>query len=113
MSDDSDVFIILLFVASEMFGYLYFRQGTTNRGGVTYHNVGSLIGHLEGNICKTLISFHALTSSDFTFYKVMVNKTKSVSLLNSLGSQYPNLDEIADFVIHTVYNRPKKINSPG
>ena len=38
----------------------------------------------------------------------MVNKTKSVSLLNSLGSQYPNLNEIIDFVIHTIYNRLQK-----
>ena len=89
MSDDSDVFIISLFVASEMLGHFYFRQGTTNRGGVTYHNVGSSAGHLGESICKTLISFYALTGSDFTFpfsrrpkyevYKVMVDKTKSVS----------------------------------
>ena len=38
----------------------------------------------------------------------MVNKTKSVHLLNSFGSEYPNFNEIIDFVIHTIYNRPKK-----
>ena len=112
------MFIILLFVASEMLGDLYFRQGTTNKGGVVYHNIGSLAGYLGEDISKNLVSFHALTGSDFTFpffrrskyqaYKVMVNKTKSVSLLNSLGRQYPNLNEIIDFVIHTIYNRPKK-----
>ena len=66
VADDTDVYINLLII-SHVENKLYFRQGkTTDRKGITYQDVGSLVNKLGEDICKVLPLFHALNGSDFT-----------------------------------------------
>lgn len=124
VADDTDVFILLLFVASKCERGLYFRQGTaSSRTGITYHNIRALAGHLGENICSVLPAFHALTGSDYTqpffgrskfkcFQKMQKNPETSEKLktLNNLDAdQY----EITDFILHVIYNRPITERTPG
>ena len=68
VSDDTDVFVILLSIATEMHGELYFSQGKVTVGkGIEYHNVSSLASHLGAACCGILAGFHALTGCDFTY----------------------------------------------
>ena len=68
VSDDTDVYIILLSIAKEMEGELYFRQGKSTVGkGIEYHNVTSLAALLGDESCRALPAFHALTGCDFTY----------------------------------------------
>ena len=129
VSDDTDVFIILLSVVDHMKGVLYFRQGKNTTGsGIEYHNVSALAEVLGKHCCKNLPAFHALTGCDFTYpffrrakyqaFVMMMNLRKakkrlpSVHLLVSLGTFDPNFSEITDFVLHTIYNRPRTELSP-
>ena len=67
VADDTDVFILLLFVADKATKNLYFRQGTKNsKAGITYHDVKALAQHLGRELCNSLPAFHVLTGSDFT-----------------------------------------------
>ena len=125
--DDTDVFIILLSIATQMKGDLFFRQGRSTGKGLEYHNVRSLAEKLGDECCKNLPAFHALTGCDFTYpfyrrskYQSFVNmmnlknsksRRNSVGLLDSLGTLEPDVKKISDFVIHTMYNRPIKENS--
>ena len=128
VSDDSDVFFILLSVSCEMRGNLYFRQGKKTVGkGIEYHNVSSLAEHLAEPCCRNLPAFHALTGCDFTFaffrrskltsFNMMMNMKKSkkrqVTLhqLDTLGTENVNYDDVLDFIVHTIYNRPAKEKS--
>lgn len=130
VSDDTDVFIILLSIASEMHGILYFRQGKTTIGkGIEYHNVTSLASHLGKECCDVLPGFHALTGSDFTYpffrrskstaFGMMMNmngnrkRGTTHHLLKSLGTNDVDNNDIIDFIIHTVYNRPEKEKTPA
>ena len=64
VAGDSDVFILLLFTASQCQSTLYFRQGTNkSKDGITYHNVSTLANFLGEDICKILPSFHALNDA--------------------------------------------------
>ena len=124
VADDTDVYILLLFVARQCGGLLYFRQGTsTSKVGITYHNIKELAEHLGPELCECLPAFHVVTGSDYTqpffgrskfqiFRKVQKN-LHMLTLLSTLGSSEPNLDEVVDFVLHVVYNRPKKEKTPG
>ncbi len=124
VSDDTDVFVLLLFVAAECNGQVYVRQGTTSsKDGITYHNIKALTEHLGDGICKTLPAFHALTGSHFTqpffgrskyrSFKKMCQNLDSTLLLSSLSSAESHVDEVTDFVLHIIYNRPKKEKTPG
>ena len=64
VSDDTDVFVILLSIVSHMKGTLFFRQGKGTD--LEYHNVSSLGEVLGEQCCKNLPAFHALTGCDFT-----------------------------------------------
>ena len=129
VSDDTDVYIILLSVIPKMRGQLFFRQGKSTVGkGIEYHNVTSLAGVLGERCCRNLPAFYALTGCDFTYpffqrskylvFSLMMNLRKaknrrvSVHLLDSLGTENVNVDAIIDFVLHTVYNRPIKEKTP-
>ena len=62
------MFVILLSIATEMHGELYFRQGKVTVGqGIEYQNVSSLASHLGAACCGILSGFHALTGCDFTY----------------------------------------------
>ena len=123
-SDDTDVFIILLSIVKHLNGRLYFRQGYKTVGkGIEYHDVSALEAYLGDECCRNLLAFHALTGSDFTYpffgrgknqsFSMMMNlrksKTRVVSVgkLDTLGTNEPNVGEIIDFILHTIYNRPK------
>ena len=102
---------------------LYFREATvSSRFGVTYHNVKALADHLGESVCNILSAFHALTGSDFTqpffgrskftSYKKM-QKIQSISQPDTLGSLHANQTTITDFILHTIYNRPRNEKTPG
>ena len=126
VSDDTDVFIILLSIALHINGTLLFRQGTSSR--LEYHNVSSLAAHLGDKCCRNLPAFHALTGCDFTFtfygrtknraFNLMINKNNAkrrsttFHLLDSLGSDNPNLEDITKFILQTIYNRPLREKTP-
>ena len=112
-----------------MNGTLYFCQGTSaGRKGVEFHNVSSLANFLGEHCCRNLSAFHALTGSDFTYsffrrtkfrsFTIMMNlkkaKCRSTSdhQLDTLGSNDPNYEQLRDFVLHTIYNRPLSEKSP-
>ena len=126
VADDTDVYILLLSVASQMKGTLLFRQGTSSC--IEYHNVSALAEHLGYECCKNLPGFHALTGCDFTYpfygrsknraFNMMMNISKSKKrnttyhLLDSLGSIEPNFEDLTKFVLNTIYNRPLHETSP-
>ena len=113
-------------LSPDMKGTLYFRQGVGND--IEYHDVSSLATHLGEHCCKNIPSFHALTGCDFTYpfyrrtkfqsFTMMMNLKKTrkrsttVDLLDTLGTHNPNYDEIIDFILHTVYNRPSTEKTP-
>ncbi len=67
VADDTDVFVLLLYVSAKCESSLFFRQGTSSsRGGISYHNVKALAENLGDDICKQLPAFHALTGCDYT-----------------------------------------------
>ena len=89
MSDDTDVNINLLFSAHHVENKLYFRQGkTTDRKGITYHDVGSLEIKL------------GLTWSSY-------------QLLSFMATENVNMNEVTRFILKVIYNRPEKEFSPG
>ena len=67
VAEDTDVFVLLLYISNLTEVNMYFRQGTkSSKSGITYHNVTSLAGKLGRDICNCLPAFHALTGSDYT-----------------------------------------------
>ena len=118
VSDDTDVFVILLSVTKEMKGALYFRQGVSSN--LEFHNVTSLASYLGERCCDNLPSFHALTGCDFTYpffrrtkttaFTMMMNLknakkcSATVNQLDSLGTRNPDFEVIIDFILHTIYN---------
>ena len=124
VADDTDVYILLIFVADKCTFNLYFRQGTTSsKEGITYHNVKALANHLGEQICKCLPAFHVLTGSDYTqpffgrskfcCFKKMQKNPDTMILLSSLDSTDADVDKVIDFTLHVIYNRPKKEKTPG
>ena len=53
VADDTDVYILVLFISNQANGTIYFRQGTSSsKQGITYHNVTALAYKLGNDICK-------------------------------------------------------------
>ena len=119
VSDDTDVLIILLSIVSKMHGDLFFRQGKSTIGkGIEYHNVSSLASYLGEDCCQILPAFHALTGSDFTYpffrrskyqsFSLMMNMKKSRNrvssyhLLNMLGTNEVNSEDVIEFLLRTI-----------
>lgn len=97
---------------------LYFYQGSSSsKAGITYH-VSSAASEFGESICKILPSFHALIGSGFTktFYhrskiqsfKKILTLPSAINLLPSLATVRVNVAQIIGFVLHIVYNRPKR-----
>ena len=124
VADDSDVYILCLFVAAYCKGIVYFRQGTqAGKQGITYHNITSLARYLGKEVCDILPNFHALTGSDYTnpFYKrskiqafkKMISKPDIYpKLLSSLSTHEANLEDVTNFVLYVIYNRPSSEKIP-
>jgi len=86
--DDTDVFIILLSIAAQMKGHLFFRQGRSTGKGLEYHNVRSLAERLGDKCCENLPVFHALTGCDFTYPFYRRSKYQSfVNMMNLRNSK--------------------------
>ena len=124
MADDTDVFILLLHVSINCNETLYLRQGTTfSRDGITHHNVTSLSSQLGEKICAILPAFHSLTDSDFkkpffgrskiNSFKKLLSKPESIDLMSSMNTDHVNIEKVTHFVLHAIYNRPKREKSPG
>ena len=124
MADDTDAFILLLHVSINCNEALYFRQGTTSsRDGITYHNVTSLSSHLGEKICAILPAFYSLTGSDFTktffrrskinSFKKLLSKPESINLMSSMSADDFDIEKVTYFVLHIIYNRPKREKSSG
>ena len=124
VADDTDLFIPLLHVSINCNETLYFRQGTTSsRDNITYHNVTSLSNQLEEKICAILPAFHSVTGSDFTkpffgrskinSFKKLLSKPESMDLMSSMNTDHVDIEKVTYFVLHVIYNRPKRGKSPG
>ena len=58
VADDTDVYILLLYVSQYCSGKVYFRKGTgSSNDGTTYHDVKSLLNHLGEAVCKIMPAF--------------------------------------------------------
>ena len=103
VADDSDIFILLLFTASQCQSTLYFRQGTNkSEDGITYHNVSTLANFL-GDICKILPSFHAFfRCSKIMSFKKIMNCPAYGNLLASHSTDQANIPDVMDFIIHVI-----------
>ena len=124
VADDTDIYLSLLFIAPQIKSKLYFRQGKSrDKTGIEYHDVHSLARHLEPEICSILPAFHSLTGTDFTnpfFGRTKVTAFKKLLLkriyclkLQSLGSESVNMDDVIDFILRIIYNRPLTEKTPG
>ena len=115
VADDTDVYILLIFISNQANGTIYFGQGTSSsKQGITDHNVATIANELGNDICNFFPAFHALTGSDFTrtfyqrskiqsFKKSMKTPSKA-DLLHSLQTEKAIVSEVIDFVIHIIYN---------
>ena len=121
--DDTDIYICLIRIACYCRSILYFLQGTSSgKAGITYH-VSAAASEFGESECKILPSFHALTGSDFTKtfncrskiqnFKKMLTQPSAINLLFSLATLRLDVAQIIDFVLHIVYNRPKREKTPG
>ena len=128
VADDTDVFILLLYVSVNCNETLYFRQGTiSSRDGITYHNVTSLSSQLGGGdsigICAIHPAFHSLTGSDITkpffgrskisSFKKLLSKPESMDLMSSMNTDHADIEKVTYFLLHVIYNRTKREKSPG
>eukprot|EP00112_Aurelia_sp_Birch-Aquarium-sp1_P017225 Seg3972.2 transcript_id=Seg3972.2/GoldUCD/mRNA.D3Y31 product="hypothetical protein" protein_id=Seg3972.2/GoldUCD/D3Y31 len=124
VADDTDVYILLLYVSRRCTSSLYFRQGVmSTKQGITYHDIKSLAAFLGESICEALPAFHALTGCDYTMpffgrskfsiFKKVLKNPRSCDLLLSLQSQEADEEQLVDFFLHIVYNRPQKEKIPG
>ena len=67
VADDSDIYLSLLQISSQVASNLYFRQGKAkDKNGIEYHDVHSLARYLGQEVCTILLPFHSLTGTDFT-----------------------------------------------
>ena len=124
VADDADVFILLPHVSINCNKTLYFRQGTTSsRDGITYHNITLLSSQLGEKIFAILPAFDSLTGSDFTkpffgrskinSFKKLLSKPESMDLMSSMNTDHVDIEKVTYFMLHVIYNRPKRGKSPG
>ena len=78
VSDDTDVYILLLFVSNKCDGHIYLRQGTGDA--TTYHDIKALANILGDDICNIIPAFHALTGCDYTFKLFFRTKSKAFNV---------------------------------
>ena len=122
IADNTEVYIMLLYVPQCSSEKVYFRQGTGSSMknqyiGITYHGVKSLANHLGEAVCKIMPAFHTLTGCDYTTpffgrskyskFKNMQKHSNGERLLLNLNTEKVEVPGVIDFSIHIVYNRPK------
>ena len=74
-------------------------------------------------ICNILPSFHALIGSDFTrtffrrskiqSFKKLIANPNNADLLQFLTTENANISDVTDFVLHVIYNRPRRERTPA
>ena len=58
VADDTEIYILLLYVPQYCSGKVYFRQDTgSSNDGVTYHHMKSLANHLGEAVCEIMPAF--------------------------------------------------------
>ena len=124
IADDSDIFILLLSVAHLFQTDVYFRQGkSTDKDGILYNKIQPLAENFGEVVCTVLPAFHVLTGSDYTStffgrtkytcFKRMVARPETCHLLKSMNTSVANVDEVSEFVLRVIYNRPKTEKTLG
>ena len=91
VADDSDIFILLLWVASSFKSDVFFRKRKlSNKDGVIHSEIYPLAEQLGEDVCEELPAFHVLTGSDNTLEAGILWK-KKVYLLqeNDCASRKP------------------------
>ena len=72
VSDDTDIYILMLYIAKHCNENLYFRQGThSSEEGIMYHHINPLAAQFSDEIWNISPIFHVLTGCDYTntFYR--------------------------------------------
>ena len=116
VAEDTDVYILLLYMSQYCSEKVHFQQSTgSSNGGITYHDVKSLANHLGEAVCKIMPAFHALTGCDYTIpflgrskysiFKNMQKDSNAERLLLSLNTERVEVPDVIDFIIHIAYNR--------
>ena len=109
----------LLYASEHFKSQVYFRQTKrTGKYGIVFHEINTLPGQLDENICNALPVFHALTSSDntntffgktkFTCFKRMITHPETCKLLKNLNSPSNDIADVTKFVLQVIYNQPRK-----
>jgi len=121
IADDTDVVILLLFIAGKCESSVYIRHGT---GSATlYHNIKCLAAHLGPEMCSYLPAYHAMTGCDYTQpffgrskfqgFKIILKNHTQMELLSSLMGDDADIDQVIDFILHVIYKRPRNETTPG
>ena len=124
VADDSDIFILLLWATSSFKSDVFFRQGkSSNTEEILYTEIDPLAEQLGEDVCEVLPAFHVLTASDYTSsffgktkyscFKRMIAHPESCSSLKSLNHRNANIEEVIEFVLRIIYNRPKSEKTLG
>ena len=124
VADDTDVYILLLFVGNQFMSQVYFRQGKhSDKSGITYHEILPLADYLGNSVSSILPAFHALTGCDyttpffgrtkFTCFKKMLARPETIQVLESLKNENANISHVVEFILHIIYNRRKTEKTPG
>ena len=124
VADDTDVFILLLFVAQYFENTAFFcRRKSSDTDGITYHNINSVSDYIGAEICEILPCSHALTRSDYTnpffgrtkvlSFKWMVAALSSASVLSSMKSKNVDIPPVIKVILQIIYNRLKTEKTPG
>ena len=119
--DDTDAYILILYVAKHCHGNLHFRLGTHSlKEGIMYHHIKPLAIQLSNEICNISPVFHDLTGCDYanSFYrrsknqivKKMCLKPELTALFQPIKIPNPNFLKVTDFVLHVIC-KIKKNNS--
>ena len=112
-SDDTDIYILMLYIAKHCDGNVYFRQRThSSKEVIMYHHIKQLAAQLSDEICNILAVFHVLTGCDYynPFYrrskiqsfKKMCLKPELTTLSQSLKTPNHNLTRFKQ--IFNLYN---------
>ena len=124
MANDSDIFILLLWMVSSFKSDVLFRQRKlSNKDGILYTEFKLLAEQLGEDVCKELPAFHILTGSDntsscfgktkYTCFKRMIADLESCSFLKYLNHPNANIGEVIEFVLQVIYNRPNSEKTLG
>ena len=98
VSDDTDIYSLMLYIAKHCNGKMYIGQGThSSKEGIMYHHINPLAAQLSDEICNILPAFHVVTGCDYTnpFYRrLKIQSLKKISLKPELTTLIQSLKTI-------------------